>query len=436
MSSISAATPWVVASSQHRKNGLARAHALLLWVEYLISAERHARHLPRSWLTYQDLMADPAEQLRRIERDLGLELCNRVPNGLSEAQAFLTGQLNRSEPASQAALFKPLQALTVRVWEAVQARDFAPATWDAFAADCADLIGFLGELGTSRGVIVPGFGGAAPGTGPRGAAAAGLRPAERIDDAAKKRLEMLRDATPSLPTIQVLVAVPPARAHAVNETLESIRAQWQAPAQVKIVSAEPLEVPGYATILAPADAGELTRVLCTEANGVAGQADYVAMLSAGDTLAPDAVLRFALEAARSEADMIYCDETVQADKGPWVRFKPNWDVTRLRQAAYMGDWVWYRVDTLSRLGGFDAAQAGAEEYDYQLRLAEADGRVVRLPEALFTRAQLSRRDNIPSTEFGPRAVEMVRAASGAQRHPGCGRAARASRPVPPCPRGR
>ena len=403
--------PWVVASSQHRKNGLARAHALLLWVDYLVSAERHARHLPRSWLTYQDLMADPAGELRRIEQDLGLELCNRVPNGLSEAQAFLSGQLNRSEPTSQEALFKPLQDLTVRVWDAVQARDFAPATWEAFAADCADLVGFLGEFGTSRGVIVPGLGnnGAKPASAAEAAATeAGLRPAERTDDAAKTRLLLLRDAAPALPSVQVLVAVPPARAHAVNETLESVRAQWQAPAQVKIVSAEPLDIPGYATIIAPAAAGELTRILCAEANAAAGQADYVAILSAGDTLTADAVLRFALEAASSQADMIYCDEMVRADKGPWVRFKPNWDVTRLRQAAYMGDWVWYRADTLSRLGGLDGAQAGAEEYDYQLRVAEANGRVVRLPETLFNRAPLSRRDNIPSTEFGPRAVEMVR----------------------------
>jgi hypothetical protein len=402
--------PWVVASSQHRKNGLARAHALLLWVDYLISVERHARHLPRSWLTYQDLMADPVGQLRRIEQDLGLELCNRVPNGLSDAQAFLSDQLNRSEPTSQETLFKPLQDLTVRVWDAVQARDFAPATWEAFAADCADLVGFLGELGTSRGVIVPGLGnnGAQKASEAAAAIEAGLRPAERTDDAAKTRLLRLRDAAPALPTVKVLVAVPPARAHAVNDTLESVRAQWQAPAQVKIISAESLDIPGYATVVAPAAPGELTRILCEEANAAVGQADYVAILSAGDTLAVDAVLRFALEAAHVQADMIYCDETVQADKGPWVRFKPNWDVTRLRQAAYVGDWVWYRADTLSRLGGFDAAQAGAEEYDYQLRLAEANGRVVRLPETLFSRAPLSRRDNIPSTEFGPRAVEMVR----------------------------
>ncbi len=86
---------------------------------------------------------------------------------------------------------------------------------------------------------------------------------------------------PRLPSVQVLVAVPPARAHAVNETLESVRAQWHAPAQVKIISAEPLEIPGYATIIAPAAAGELTRVLCAEANAAAGQADYVAHAERG-----------------------------------------------------------------------------------------------------------------------------------------------------------
>ena len=84
--------------------------------------------------------------------------------------------------------------------------------------------------------------------------------------------------------------------------------------------------------------------------------------------------------------MIYCDEIVPSDGGAWVRHKPAWDITRLRQAAYIGDWVWYRGETLRRLGGFDAARAGAEEYDYQLRLAETGARVVRLPEALFTRA--------------------------------------------------
>lgn len=399
--------PWTVAASQHRKNGLARAHALLLWLTYLIAAERHARHLPRSWLTYQDLLADPAAQLRRVERELGLELCDKIPGGMAAARGFLTGQLNRSEPAPQDHLFRPLQALVGQVWDAVQARDFSPATWDGFAAGCADIVDFLREIGDSRGVVIPGFGTQIANVVVTAQAEAGLRPAERLDEGARTRLLALRDTAGDLPTLHVLIAVPPNRAHAINDTLESFRAQWHGPTTISIISAEPIDSPGHSTIMVPAAAGALTEALCAAANEAAAKADFVALLNAGDVIAPDGCLRFALEAAQSNADMIYCDEIVQTDGRSWVRYKPAWDVTRLRQAAYIGDWVWYRGATLIRSGGFDTARAGAEEYDVQLRLAEAGARVTRLPEALFTRAQLSRRDNIPSTLFAARATAAV-----------------------------
>ena len=112
--------------------------------------------------------------------------------------------------------------------------------------------------------------------------------------------------------------------------------------------------------------------------------------------------------------MLYCDEIVPRDSGAWVRQKPGWDITRLRQSAYLGDWVWYRAETVSRLGGFDPERAGAEEYDLQLRLGEtapgqAAHRIVRLPEALFTRSAASRRDDIPADVFCARAAEAVTA---------------------------
>jgi len=75
----------------------------------------------------------------------------------------------------------------------------------------------------------------------------------------------------------------------------------------------------------------------------------------------------------------------------------------------VGDWVWYGAAALARIGGFDAAYAGVEEYEVQLRLAEAGPVVTRLPEALFRRAPLSRRDNITSAQFGKRALEAVAA---------------------------
>lgn len=413
--------PWTVAASQQRKNGLSRAHAILLWAEYLITAEREARHLPRSWVTYQSLLTSPAASFKKIETDLALTLCNRTQAGLQSATASLTTSLNRATPVPDASLLAPVRALATRLWDGVQSPGITPADWDGFAKSLAEITGFLNEINESGGRPFPGFGTAIAAADP--ASTQPLRPAERLDDAARRRLLALRDAAGTLPTLTIFIAAPPNRAHAIIETLASLQAQWQPADTITIIAADTVEIAGHAIIPSSPQAGALTQTLCAAIN--AATTDYIAILNAGDTLAPDACLRFALTAASTAAstpDMIYCDEIVPTDTKDWVRYKPGWDITRLRQAAYIGDWVWYRAQTIRNLGGFDQALAGAEEYDFQLRLAEADAQVIRLPETLFTRARHSRRDNIPSTLFGARAVaaitaHLARAGIPAEVHP-------------------
>lgn len=404
--------PWTVADSQQRKNGLSRAHALLLWVSYMVSAERNARHLPRSWLTYRELLKEPVTSIRRLEADLGLPLTHRKPNALALAKTFLTSQLDRSRPLPQDGLLPELHGLVTRLWEALQERETATAVWDGFAASCGDLIGFVSELAQSKGSVMPWV--AHQGAGPQGDTAAGsasLRPAERLDPGGRARLLARQAALEAehgpLPRVAVFIAAPPSRAHAVNETLQSLRNQWMPPGSVALITTEEIDLPDLPTFQVEAESGALTARLCDAANTVPDGLDYVAILNAGDLIAPDACLRLALAAQGSAADLLYTDEIVQRDTGPWVRHKPGWDVTRLRQSPYLGDWVWYRMETLRRVGGFDPAFAGAEEYDLQLRLAEAGARVTRLSEAVFTRSPLSRRDNIPSTIFVNRAAEAI-----------------------------
>ena len=404
--------PWTAAASQCRKNGLSRAHALLLWMGYATDAERQARHLPRSWLTYHDLLDEPATQLRRIEAELGLSL--RGPqdgqnpgDDLAEACAYLTSQLNRSEPLPCEGLSRPLNDLVSRTWTAIQARHFQAALWDELAAETADLVGFLSEIGSSRGLALPGFGSPPPHMPISGKAAPGLRPAERTDDGAKARLTRLHAQASPLPRLAVLIAAPGGRAPAVTETLESLRGQWAAPASIKVLAVDALTLDGIPTIAVAAEPEAMTRQLCDELNLCAAEADYVAILNAGDNIAPDGCLRMGLLAAQTQADMIFSDEIVPREGGGWIRHKPGWDVTRLRQAAYIGDWVWYGTQALRDAGGFDPAQAGAEEYGVQLRLAAQGARVERLPEAIFTRSPQSRRDDISPQIFCARAATAL-----------------------------
>lgn len=401
--------PWTAASSQSRKNGLSRAHALLLWMSYATDAERQARHLPRSWLTYHDLLAEPAAQLRRIESELGLTLQGPQGDDLAQASAYLTSQLNRSEKLPSDNLSRPLHDLVTRTWDAIQARTFQPELWDKIAAETADLVGFLSEIGASRGRALPAFGSAQPGAAAGKSTAPELRAPERTDDGAKARLEALREETGPLPRLAVLIAAPSGRAPAVNETLESLRGQWTPPAIIKVLAADALTLEGIPTLTVPAEPEAMTRRLCAELNLCAGEADYVAILNAGDTISPDGCMRFALLAAQTKADMIYSDEVVPREGGAWIRHKPGWDVTRLRQAAYIGDWVWYGAQAMRAAGGFNPEQAGAEEYGLQLRLAVGGAHVERLPEAVFTRGPQSKRDNISPQDFCARAAAALTA---------------------------
>ncbi len=400
--------PWVAAASQARKNGLSRAHALLLWLNYATDAERNARHLPRCWTTYHQLLANPAGELHAIAARLKLARELRG-DGFKQASAYLTSQLNRAEPLVEEGLSPTLRDLVHRAWAAIKARDFASALWDGLAAETADLAGFLAEIAASRAPAVPGFGNALIPAATAGAPAP-LRPPERTDAAARARLEALRDQSSPLPSLAVLIAAPAGRAHAVHETLESLRGQWLPPAIIQVLAADKLALPDTPVQAVASTPEAMTRRLCQNLNILAETHDYVAIINAGDRIDPDGCLRFALLAAQSRADMIYSDEIVPREGGAWVRHKPGWDVTRLRQAAYLGDWVWYKGAALRAAGGFDPALAGAEEYDLQLRLAERGARVERLPEAVFLRGGQSLRDEIAPPLF------CARAAAALSRH--------------------
>lgn len=399
--------PWISASSQCYKNGLSRAHALLLWLTYATNAERMARHLPRTWMTYKDLMADPVLQLQRAETDLGLSLHTPGHESFAEASSYLTSQLDRSKPLPREKLCRPLETLVNRVWDAIQNRQFEPELWDEFADETQDLVGFLSEIGSSKARALPAFGANAPQSGDAQLPTAQLRPTDRTDEGAQKRLQKIRENSAPLPRLAVLVAAPAGRAYAVTETLESLHRQWEAPALVKVLTADALALDEVPIITVPAEAEEMTKSLCLHINQIIEDFDYVAVLNAGDIIAPDACLRFALLAAETKADMIYSDEIVPNDRSGWIRYKPNWDITRLRQAAYIGDWVWYRSQAVQAAGGFNPALAGAEEYDLQLRFAAQNAHVERLTEAVFIRAPHSKRDDILPDIFCARALEAL-----------------------------
>ncbi|MCZ7618792.1 MAG: hypothetical protein M5U32_10975 [Myxococcota bacterium] len=85
--------PSEVAASLSHSEGIAERHALLLWLDYLLVAERTSRDVCRSFVLFDDLLADWRDVLTRIERDLDYRFPRRSRETEAEIDAFLTPAL-------------------------------------------------------------------------------------------------------------------------------------------------------------------------------------------------------------------------------------------------------------------------------------------------------------------------------------------------------
>ncbi len=387
--------PYVIATSQKKKNALPRAHALLLWASYVLDAEWNTRGIPRALVLYDALVEDSVGTVQAALAELGIAPADG-------ARGFVTKTLSRSAPVAVTGLYRPLEQLVGEVEQAVIS-GAAPETWDELRRRVSDLGEFLAEVGETRNRIVPGIGSAIAMQNRRQTASltsgthAGhkLRPPERTDEAARTRILARLENVPAA-RLAVFVAVPEGMSGQRAVTLESVRAGWRQPDKLVILEVgSEAERPDSAAVMCDSDdalAGELRRRLNTEQD-----TDYVAVLNAGDAIEPDAVARLVLTAslAAELPAMLYCDEIVASAEHPWIRTKPAWDVHRLRESCFVGDWVWYATAALRVIGGLRGDYPGAEEYDTQLRMAEHGLDVLRVPEALFVRRPGSRRDSVP-----------------------------------------
>lgn len=81
--------PLEVASSLARRNGFPQEKSFLIWLHHFLFAERSTRDLPRSFTAFSGLLSDWRRVVRRIERDLHLELPAFDEKAHAEAGRFL-----------------------------------------------------------------------------------------------------------------------------------------------------------------------------------------------------------------------------------------------------------------------------------------------------------------------------------------------------------
>lgn len=97
-------TPYAVCASLTHRDGIADGRAALLYLAYLMEAERQTRGMPRVFVQYEKLLTDWRISMGEIAR--GLQIPALDPNsiseeGISHADAFLTPELNHAPPEQE-----------------------------------------------------------------------------------------------------------------------------------------------------------------------------------------------------------------------------------------------------------------------------------------------------------------------------------------------
>ena len=107
--------PLEVALSMASRGNYAMEHGFLLWLRYLLDAERGSRSFKRAFLPYDLFLADWRAQVDRLECQLSLALPRRTGEGASEIDQFLEPRLKHYTRTLDAARLDSLLPWLVEV---------------------------------------------------------------------------------------------------------------------------------------------------------------------------------------------------------------------------------------------------------------------------------------------------------------------------------
>jgi hypothetical protein len=421
--------PRDVVASLAARDSISPARAELLWLGHVLEAERLTRGQPRVIVRYEELIADWRLVAARIAGEFGLAWPRAADGSEAAIDAFMAPELRRQRASDTTAVsemsawvgeihaafchpdarlgetcdavrhefdragapFMPLIVEAGRTLAEVRAQ---LQSRDRVLADLtqrltrsqheADELRALAQRldGTIKGLKQ--VGGAITVDGNR------LPQPLPVEDAfprwiagrasiAAARADWVTERVaiwPRPPTLALGMIVPAGNEAQVALTLRSLLAQ-NAGDWLLHVAAEgdmPAVFAGEARLVwhrePGAPAANLTRQLCETA------ADWVALIDAGDQLAPHALFSVADAFFRHpEWSALYSDEARINPRsvlsGP--HFKPDFNLDLMRGLPYVGALLAVRRELFAEIGGFDPAWDGTEEYDLALRLAERLG---------------------------------------------------------------
>ncbi len=84
--------PFAVAQSLQKRDGFSLAKSYLIWLRHVVDAEHATRHVSRSFVDYDGLLADWRSHVDRIASEIGIAWPKPLPNVAEEVDRFLSVQ--------------------------------------------------------------------------------------------------------------------------------------------------------------------------------------------------------------------------------------------------------------------------------------------------------------------------------------------------------
>jgi hypothetical protein len=155
--------PIEVARSLMTRDGFSEPHSYFLWLRHVLDAERFSRGTPRSFLTFDQLLADPLGIVRKVSRDLDVTF----PTSEAELKPLLDATLKpslRHHTVADAALAEAAEQLPALLTTYRWVLDAAAGKSSPDAGSLDEITATMRASEQSRGmaIAVPGTPAAAP----------------------------------------------------------------------------------------------------------------------------------------------------------------------------------------------------------------------------------------------------------------------------------
>jgi hypothetical protein len=89
--------PFEVAASLMKRSKLGYAHCILLWLRYVLEAERNSRGLRRVFVSYDALLEDWRSVAMKVSTQLDIPLALTDANAVADVHEFLSGSLRNNQ---------------------------------------------------------------------------------------------------------------------------------------------------------------------------------------------------------------------------------------------------------------------------------------------------------------------------------------------------